>query len=133
MGAGETIPGDVDVASGGGSAAAGTTDVDVASSGGTSDMLVSSPLHFLASHSSSRDSVPISLVVPTREHLDSVRRLMSGDTYIGRGCRQRSWGKTLFHNPYKVSECGREYTIKLFEQHLDSSSELLNLLPLASG
>ena len=53
MGGGETIPGDKDVASVGGStAAAGPTDMDVASSGGTSNMdvplvpLVSSPLVF---------------------------------------------------------------------------------------
>ena len=39
VGAGQTIPGDMDVASGGGStAAAGPTDMDVASSGCTSNM-----------------------------------------------------------------------------------------------
>ena len=35
--------------------------------------------------SSARDSVPTDMVVPTREHLVSVRRLMSGDMHIGQG------------------------------------------------
>ena len=30
------------------------------------------------------------LVVPVRGHLDSIKRLLRGDVYIGRGSRQRS-------------------------------------------
>ena len=29
------------------------------------------------------------MVVPTRGHLDAIRRFMKGDLYIGRGSRQR--------------------------------------------
>ena len=34
----------------------------------------------------------VSRSLPTRGHLDSIKRLMKGDLYIGRGCRQRSFG-----------------------------------------
>ena len=73
------------------------------------------------------------LVVPSREHLDNVRRLMAGDEYIGRGCRQRELPRSRFCNPFKVSELGRELAINLFEQHLDTSDELLRDLRSLSG
>ena len=34
------------------------------------------------------------IVVPVRGHLDSIKRLVKGDRYIGRGSRQRSLGKS---------------------------------------
>ena len=46
------------------------------------------------------------LVVPCREHLDNVRRLMSGDEYIGRGCRQRRLPRSRFCTPVKVPDFG---------------------------
>ena len=57
-----------------------------------------------------------SLVVPSREQLDNVRRLMAGDEYIGRGCRQRELPRSRFCNPFKVSEFGRELAMNLIEQ-----------------
>ena len=62
------------------------------------------------------------LVVPTREHLDNVRRLMAGDEYIGRGCRQRELPRSRFCNPFKVSEFGREMAISLFETWIHQMS-----------
>ena len=34
------------------------------------------------------------MVVPVRGHLDSIKRLLKGDRYIGRGSRQRSRGNS---------------------------------------
>ena len=65
--------------------------------------------------------------------MDSIARLISGDQYIGRGSRQRKLEKSLFSNPYKVSEYGRENTIRLFEQFLDSSSKLISQVHSLSG
>ena len=75
------------------------------------------------------------LIIPTREHLDNVRRLMKGDEYIGRGCRQREreLPRGRFCNPFKVSEFGRELAVNLFEQYLDSSQELTRELKSLSG
>ena len=36
------------------------------------------------------------LVVPVRGHLDSMKRLLRGDVYIGRGSRQRSLPKSRY-------------------------------------
>ena len=66
-------------------------------------------------------------------HFDSIRRLMTGDRHIGRGCKQRALVKSDLHNPYQVSEYGRGLAIQMFEQHLDSSRELLKLIPSLSG
>ena len=79
------------------------------------------------------DVAQIPWVVPVRGHLDSIARLMSGDQYIGRGSRQRKLEKSQFSNPYKVSEYGRENAIRLFEQFLDSSSELISQVHSLSG
>ena len=58
---------------------------------------------------------------------------MTGDRYIGRGCTQRALEKSELHNPYQVSEYGRDLAIQLFEQPLDSSRELQQLIPSLSG
>ena len=59
-------------------------------------------------------------MIPTRAHLDGVRRLMRGDFYIGRGCKQRNLQRSPFANPYKVSVHGREAAVDLFAEHSDS-------------
>ena len=41
------------------------------------------------------------LVVPVRGHLDSIKRLLKGDVYIGRGSRQRSLPKSRYCNTFK--------------------------------
>ena len=55
----------------------------------------SRPAHLVAARSSSKVSAYVVLV---RRHLDSVARLMSGDQYIGRGCRQRVWRRAQSQN-----------------------------------
>ena len=72
-------------------------------------------------------------LIPTRGFLDSIRRPMTGDSYIGRGCEQRVLAKSELHNPYKVSEHGRDLAIQLFEQHVDPSRELQEPIPPPSG
>ena len=79
------------------------------------------------------DTTRIPWVVPVRVHLDSIASLMSGDQHIGRGRRQRKLEKSQFCNPYKVSEYGRGNAIRLFEQFLDSSSELISQVHSLSG
>ena len=114
----------------GSSVSAGAVDDDIAPGYGTQCSEVS-----LLSDSS-RSAIPAvtsPLVVPTRGHLDSIRRLMTGDRYIGRGSKQRALVKSIFHNPFKVSEYGRDLAIQLFEQHLDSSRELQRQIPSLSG
>ena len=44
------------------------------------------------------------MVVPVRGHLDSMKRLLKGDRYIGRGSRQRSLVKSRHCNTFKVSQ-----------------------------
>ena len=41
------------------------------------------------------------LIVPIRGHLDSIKRLLKGDIYIGRGSRQRSLPKSRYCNTFK--------------------------------
>ena len=76
---------------------------------------------------------PGPLVVPTRTHLDEVRRLMRGDLYIGRGCKQRDLQRSPFANPYKVSVYGREAAVDLFADHLDRDTTLSDSLWKLSG
>ena len=70
------------------------------------------------------------MVLPIRGCLDSVRRLLKGDLYIGRGSRQRSLVKSRYCNTFKVSEVGREMAIDKFreslrqDQHKVSESDL---------
>ena len=72
-------------------------------------------------------------VIPVRGHLDSIARLMAGDQYIGRGCRQRKLEQSQFCNPYKVGEYGRENAIELFEQYLDRTPELVHQVLQITG
>ena len=43
------------------------------------------------------------MVLPIRGHLDSIGRMMLGDYYIGRGCRQHGLSQSLFCIDFKVS------------------------------
>ena len=43
------------------------------------------------------------MVLPIRAHLDSVKRLLKGDLYMGRRSRQRSLPKSRYCNTFKVS------------------------------
>ena len=65
------------------------------------------------------------LVLPTRGHLDSVKRLLKGDVYIGRGSRQRSLKKSRFCNNYNVSVHGRDVAIARFREMLLQDEALL--------
>ena len=76
---------------------------------------------------------PGPLVVPTRTHLDEVRRLMRGDLYIGRGCKQRNLQRSPFANPYKVSVYGREAAVDLFAEHLGRDTTLSDSVWKLSG
>ena len=62
------------------------------------------------------DATP--MILPTRGCLDSVKRLLKGDLYIGRGSRQRSLAKSRYWNTFKVSEVGREMAIDNFRETL---------------
>ena len=66
------------------------------------------------------------LVVPIRGHLDSIKRLLRGDVYIGRGSRQRSLPKSRCCNTFKVSQVGRSLAISSFREALlaDPSSSI---------
>ena len=55
------------------------------------------------------------LIVLMRVNLDLVKGLMVGDTYIGRGSRQRNLPKSRFCNIYKVSQYGRTAAIEHFQ------------------
>ena len=56
------------------------------------------------------------MVVPVRGHLDSIKRLLKGDRYIGRGSKQRSLGKSRYCNTFKVSQYGRSVAISSFRE-----------------
>ena len=71
------------------------------------------------------------LIVPTRENLDLVKRLMVGDTYIGRGSRQRNLPKSQFCIIYKVSQYGRTAAIEHFQQ--EDNANLQRLIWTLSG
>ena len=58
---------------------------------------------------------------------------MVGDMYVGRGSRQRGLTKSVFCNPFRVSDYGRSHAVKLFKLHLDGSDELQRDLWLSSG
>ena len=73
------------------------------------------------------------LVVFVRGHLDSVKGFMKGDYYIGRGCRQRSLGCSLFAIPFKVAKHGRDCAIELFAKHLDDDVSLRSSIWILSG
>ena len=73
------------------------------------------------------------LVVPVRGHLDSVKRLLRGDVYIGRGSRQRSLPKSRYCNTFKVSQVGRALAISSFRDALRADQVLRNSLWTLSG
>ena len=73
------------------------------------------------------------MVLSVRGHLDAVRRLLKGDFYIGRRCRQRGLRRSLYANDYKVSEFGRQTAIERFTEKLSRDSELQDNLHTLSG
>ena len=72
-------------------------------------------------------------IVPTLGHLDSIKRLVAGDVYIGRGSRQRSLGPSRWGNPYKVAIFGRDEAIRKFACALTSNPTLSSVLWTLSG
>ena len=77
------------------------------------------------------DATP--MVLPTRGCLDSVKRLLKGDLYIGRGSRQRSLAKSRYCNTFKVSEVGRDMAIEKFRDSLLQDQALHRSLWTLSG
>ena len=73
------------------------------------------------------------MVLPIRGCLDSVKRLLKGDLYIGRGSRQRSLAKSRYCNTFKVSEVGREMAIDKFRESLLQDQALYRSLWTLSG
>ena len=73
------------------------------------------------------------LVIPIRAHLDSVRRLLKGDIYIGRVSRQRSLPKNRYCNNFKVSVHGREAAIAGFRDMLLRDRKLYSSVRTLSG
>ena len=73
------------------------------------------------------------MVVPIRGCLEEIRRVMLGDYDVGRGCRQRNLGASLFCNDYKVSVYGRERAISQFAQKLKGDAALMARLWTLSG
>ena len=73
------------------------------------------------------------LVVPVRGHLDSIKRLLRGDVYIGRGSWQRSLPKSRYCNTFKVSQVGRSIAISSFREALRADPVLRNSLWTLSG
>ena len=63
---------------------------------------VSSVNPAISSDHTSKIGMDSPLVVPSREHLDNVRRLVVGGEFVGRGCRQRELPRSRFCNPFKV-------------------------------
>ena len=93
------------------------------------------------SHGNSLPHVPLlaasspslPLVLPTRADLETVKRMMKGDTYIGRGCRQRGLTRSVFGNPYKLCDYGRSQAVAKYRQLLDDSPDLSSQLINLSG
>ena len=72
-------------------------------------------------------------IIPVRANLDSVKALMKGDCYKGRGCRQRGLLRSRFANTYKVAQFGREQAIWLFSRDLETDVQLRSSLCILSG
>ena len=60
------------------------------------------------------------MVLPIRRHLGGIKRMLVGDFYIGRGCRQRGLGRSEYCNDFKVAVYGRETAIDRFGDKLAS-------------
>ena len=73
------------------------------------------------------------MVLPVRGHLDSIKRFLKGDRYIGRGSRQRSLGKSRYCNTFKVSQYGRSVAISGFRDALLGDRALYASLRILSG
>ena len=73
------------------------------------------------------------MVIPTRGHLDSVKKFMRGDLYIGRGSRQRNLGRCRYCNNFKVDEVGRDRAIQEFRTYLLGDKKLHGSLWTLSG
>ena len=65
---------------------------------------------------------------PTRGHLDSIEQLMVGDLYVEGGSRQRNIPKSLWCDPFKVSE-----HVSKFEARLQANQDLNEALWQLSG
>ena len=59
--------------------------------------------------------------------------MMKGDTYIGRGCKQRGLPRSVFGNPYKLCNHSRSQAVVKYRQLLDDSPELSSQLINLSG
>ena len=73
------------------------------------------------------------LVLPVRGHLDSIKRLLKGDSCIRRGSRQRSLGKSRYCNTCKGSQYGRPMAISKFRETLLTDKGLHRSLWTISG
>ena len=73
------------------------------------------------------------MVIPTREHLDAVKRMLVGDIYTGRGSRQRNLPKSPFCNIYKFSQYGRSTSIEHYRKYIRASSTLRSAIWTLSG
>ena len=73
------------------------------------------------------------LVIPTRAHLDAVKRLLKGELYIGRGSKQRSLPMSRCCNNYKVAEYGRDVAVAKFREMLLRDEHLYRSLWALSG
>ena len=78
-------------------------------------------------------SSPHPLVLPIRADLETVKRMMKGDTYIGRGCKQRGLSRSVFGNPYKLCNHSRSQAVAKYRRLLDESPELCSQLINLSG
>ena len=67
------------------------------------------------------------------ENTHSIKRLLKGDRYIGRGSRQRSLGKSRCCNTFKVSQYGRSVAISSFREALLADRVLYASLWALSG
>ena len=73
------------------------------------------------------------MVIPTRAHLDAVKRLLKGDLHIGRGSKQSSPPKSRYCKNYKVAEYGRDIAITKFREMLIRDEHLYRSLWTLSG
>ena len=63
------------------------------------------------------------MIVHVRGHLDSVKRLMTGDVYIGKGSKQRGMWQTEWRNPHKVAIFDRDEAIRKFAFSLPNKTQ----------
>ena len=60
------------------------------------------------------------MVLTVRGFLDDIKCMMIGDFYMGRGCRQRGFGRSEYCNDFKVAVHGRDAAISRFAEKLAS-------------